>query len=119
MYAEYQRNHPPNFQPLDMVAFHKTVLVVPATPPGPTQPGPSTQQAQPPQTGLALIPSPFTIFVKTLTGRTATISVTLSDTIDNVKHKFAKRLNLPPKEQRLIYGSRQLEDSYTLRDYSI
>jgi hypothetical protein len=65
------------------------------------------------------MPSSFNIFVKTLTGSTVTISVTLSDTIDNVKHQIAGRLNIPPGEQRLIYGGRRLEDAHTLRDYNI
>jgi ubiquitin len=129
-YEEHQRNPSLDFQPLDMVAFHKTVLVAPAAPPGPSStpgppppepsspPGLTTPPTQPPQT-YALILSSFTIFVKTLTGETITIWVTLSDTFDNVKHKIAEKLGLPPEEQRLIYGGRQLADGLTLRDYGV
>ena len=61
------------------------------------------------------------IFIRTLIGPTFAIPCEPNDTILTVKQTMEKNYEegMPPDQQRLLYGGKQLEDDRTLADYGI
>jgi ubiquitin C len=59
------------------------------------------------------------IHISTPTGKTITLDVVPSDTIENLTHKIADLTEIPPYQQNLLYEGRRLQFGRTLADYNI
>ena len=61
----------------------------------------------------------YQIFVKTPSGKTITVDVLFTDTIDAVKHKIQAKEGIPANQQILKLSGRQLKDDLPLSKYNI
>ena len=63
--------------------------------------------------------SAMQIFVKTQTGKTITIEVEPTDSIEAAKEKIFEKEGILPENQLLIFNGEQLDEGKTLSDYNI
>ncbi|KAJ3704750.1 hypothetical protein LUZ61_008455 [Rhynchospora tenuis] len=59
------------------------------------------------------------IKVKTLTGKEIEINIEPTDTVDRIKERVEEKEGIPPVQQRLIYGGKQMADDKTAKEYNI
>ena len=61
----------------------------------------------------------FQMYVKTQTGKTITLDIDVSTTIDELKEMIQCKENIPPDQQRLIFDGNQMEDRHLASHYNI
>jgi len=59
------------------------------------------------------------IKVKTLTGKEIELDIDLDDKISRIKEKVEEQSGVPPQQQRLIFGGRQMSDDKTARESNV
>jgi len=57
--------------------------------------------------------------VKTLTGKEIEIDIDPNDKIERIKERVEEKEGIPPPQQRLIFGGKQMADDKTAKDYNI
>ncbi|KAI3633836.1 hypothetical protein MIR68_007231 [Amoeboaphelidium protococcarum] len=59
------------------------------------------------------------IKIKTLTGKEIEIDVEPADKIVRIKERIEEKEAIPPQQQRLIFGGKQMSDDKTAKDYGV
>lgn len=59
------------------------------------------------------------LLVHTLTGKRLIISFEQSETVEHLKARIQDKVGMAPKDQRLVFAGKQLEDNKTLADYNM
>ena len=59
------------------------------------------------------------IKVKTLTGKEIEIDIETDDTISRIKERVEEKEGIPPPQQRLIFGGKQMQDDKKACEYNI
>ena len=61
----------------------------------------------------------ISITIKTLTGETFSLEIEGNESVCELKMKIAKRLEIPPEQQRLIFSGKPMNDNSVFDDYNI
>ncbi|KAI9508119.1 ubiquitin-related domain-containing protein, partial [Russula earlei] len=59
------------------------------------------------------------IKVKTLTGKVIELDINLDDKFIRIKEKVEEQSGVPPPQQVLIFGGKQMPDDKTAREFNI
>merc|ERR1711991_571499 len=59
------------------------------------------------------------IKVKTLTGKEIEIDIEPEDRIERIKERVEEKEGIPPAQQRLIFGGKQMADDKTAAEYNV
>ncbi|KAI9314400.1 ubiquitin-related domain-containing protein [Dichotomocladium elegans] len=59
------------------------------------------------------------IKVKTLTGKEIELDIEPDDKISRIKERVEEKEGIPPPQQRLIFGGKQMADEMTASEYNI
>ena len=65
------------------------------------------------------VPEILEVYVRTLTGKTITLRLHTTSTLEEVKGSIEISEGIPRQQQRLIFEGQQLEDDRTVGDYNI
>ncbi|EPQ30579.1 uncharacterized protein PFL1_02103 [Pseudozyma flocculosa PF-1] len=59
------------------------------------------------------------IKVKTLTGKEIELDIEPTDKIQRIKERVEEKEGIPPAQQRLIFGGKQMHDEKTAKDFGV
>ncbi|EMR10166.1 NEDD8 protein [Pneumocystis murina B123] len=59
------------------------------------------------------------IKVKTLTGKEIELDIDPSDKVIRIKERMEEKEGIPPIQQRLIFGGKQMSDERTASEYNL
>ncbi|KAJ1020325.1 hypothetical protein NDA18_005921 [Ustilago nuda] len=59
------------------------------------------------------------IKVKTLTGKEIELDIEQTDKIQRIKERVEEKEGIPPAQQRLIFGGKQMHDEKTAKDFGV
>ncbi|PWN98220.1 putative NEDD8 precursor-ubiquitin-like protein [Tilletiopsis washingtonensis] len=59
------------------------------------------------------------IKVKTLTGKEIELDIDSGDKVSRIKERVEEKEGIPPAQQRLIFGGKQMHDDKTAREFGV